>query len=69
MMTVREAKQRCAFSRMSLRNTGHGEWRINFVEATDDRTAYFTDDLEDAVLTGASMRRKRNLKLFQLSAS
>jgi hypothetical protein len=68
-MTVREAKQRMAINNMTLRNTGHGDWRVNFVEATDDKSAYFTDDLEDAVLTGAAMRRHRVAKLRTVCAA
>ena len=67
-MTVREAHQRMSVNRMTLRNTGHGDYRVNFIEARDEATAYYTDCLEDAVLTGASMRRKRDLKLRAIAA-
>ncbi|WP_197427420.1 hypothetical protein [Bradyrhizobium retamae] len=50
-------------NRMTLRNTGHGDYRVNFLEARDDKAAYYTDCLEDAVLTGAAMRRRRDAKL------
>jgi hypothetical protein len=53
-------------NRMTLHNTGHGDYRVNFVEARDHKAAYFTDDLEDAVLTGAAMRRRRDAKLRSL---
>lgn len=67
-MTVREAKQRMSFNRMSMRNTGHGDWRVNFIEANSEATAYYTDCLEDAVLTGAAMRRRRDAKLRAIAA-
>lgn len=63
MLTVREAQQRNAANGVIMRraNPGSTEWRVTLAEWTRDmceRAAYFTDDLEDAVLTGASMRRK-----------
>ena len=61
-LTVREARQRMSVNRMTLRNTGHGDWQVNFAEANSEATAYYTDCLEDAVLTGAAMRRRRDAK-------
>lgn len=61
MLTVREAHQRMNINRMSLRNVD-GEYRVNFVESDNEATAYYTDCLEDAVLTAGNMRiRKHNL--------
>ena len=68
-MTVREAKQRCQINRMTLRNTGHGDWQVNFAEANSEATAYYTDCLEDAVLTGAAMRRRRDAKDRELCSA
>jgi hypothetical protein len=60
MMTLCEARQRLTVNNMRLSGT-YRNWTINFVEATDARSAYTTDDLEDAVLMGGKMRRdKRN---------
>lgn len=61
MLTKHEAYQRCQINRVRLEKR-FDEWRVTLVEwvnrlrSTEDK-AYYTDDLEDAVLTGASMRR------------
>lgn len=63
MMTQREARQRLAINRMSFRHTD-GEYRVSFAEMPypgNEACAYYTDDLEDAVLTGARMRRNEGL--------
>ncbi|QPC44923.1 hypothetical protein HW532_20820 [Kaustia mangrovi] len=61
-MTVREAMQRCAVNRVRIKRTGYdSEWRVTLNEWTGRKAkdcAYFTDDLEDAVITGARMRRE-----------
>ena len=63
MLTRHEAYQRCQISRVRLEKR-FDEWRVTLVEwanglrSTEDK-AYYTDDLEDAVLTGASMRRNQ----------
>lgn len=62
MMNMREASQRnqLNFVRMERRE---GEYRVtlqewpNYLRTTEDK-AYYTDDIEDAVLTGAAMRRQ-----------
>lgn len=59
MITQTEARQRCAINRMSMRRVD-GEFRINFIERDNEATAYYTDDLDDVVLTAASMRRRMN---------
>lgn len=59
MITMREAKQRLALNGMSFRKTEAGDFRVAFAEVRDNEpSAYYTDDLEDAVLTGAAMRRR-----------
>jgi hypothetical protein len=63
MLTRHEAYQRCQINRVRLEKR-FDEWRVTLVEwvnglrSTEDK-AYYTDDLEDAVLTGASMRRNQ----------
>jgi hypothetical protein len=58
MMTLHEAHLR--LQQNGMRMTGrYRDWTINFVEDRDNRHAYHTDDLEDAVLMGGTMRRKR----------
>jgi hypothetical protein len=59
MITQFEARQRLTLNRMSLRRTPAGDFRVAFADRRDDEaSAYYTDDLEDAVLTGAMMRRR-----------
>ncbi|OSI37674.1 hypothetical protein BSZ20_38055 [Bradyrhizobium canariense] len=58
MMTLCEARQRLTVNNMRL-SGAYRNWYINFAEATDASTAYWTDDLEDAVLMGGKMRRDR----------
>ena len=48
-MTMKEARQRLAAIGYSLRKTD-GEYRVNVSGAHDD-TAYYTDDLTEAVET------------------
>ena len=67
MMTMREARQRLSLSGMQLSTvTGScpKEYRVAFAEIgwqQSEKSAYYTDDLEDAVLTGASMRRRKDI--------
>ena len=67
MLTKREARQRCSFHGVRLEPTGFAEWRVTLVEwpqwarTTEDK-AYYTDDLEDAVLTGARMRSHESVQ-------
>lgn len=62
MLTVREAMQRCAQNGVVIRHShpGSNEWRVTLVEWDAEQRetgAYYTDDLEDAVLTGSKMRQ------------
>lgn len=61
-LTVHEAMQRCSLNRVRIKRTGvSGEWAVGLLEwpkAMWDKAQYFTDDLEDAVLTGGIMRRR-----------
>lgn len=61
MMTQQEARQRLNLNGMTLHKRD-GEYRVNFIENAREATAYYTDDLEDAVLTGAVMRRRLTIK-------
>lgn len=62
MMTVREAMQRVAQNNARIQRF-NGEWRVtlrewpDYARKTEDK-AYYTDDLEDAVLTASAMRRE-----------
>lgn len=58
MMTVAEAHLRMQQNNMRLSGTFRN-WTVHFNEDRDTRHSYATDDLEDAVLMGGAMRRKR----------
>lgn len=61
MLTVQEARQRMNVNRMSMRfNSDTREYRVNFAECNSEDTAYYTDCLEDAVLTAGNMRKRMN---------
>jgi hypothetical protein len=58
MMTLSEARQRLSLSGMKLSRHDR-EFRVAYAElayAQAEPSAYYTDDLEDAVITGARMR-------------
>lgn len=61
MITMREARLRLAVNNMRI-VCRDGEYRVSYAELMggdrDEASAYYTDDLEDAVLTGAAMRRR-----------
>jgi hypothetical protein len=62
LLTQREAYQRCEINRVRMEKVGQ-EFRITLREwparsNQTERKAYYTDDLEDAVLTGGMMRRQ-----------
>jgi len=57
MFTVEEVKRAVRALDMTMRRDD-GEWRINFVGG-DEATAYYTDDLEDALWTAFAMTRER----------
>ena len=66
MMTVREAMQRARQCGVIIRRSeaGSTEWRVTLEDwdrETALRCAYYTDCLEDAVLSGASMRRNQSV--------
>jgi hypothetical protein len=59
MFTITEARQRLAFSGMRIAKQPTGEFRVAFAELPyrdAEPSAYYTDDLEDAVITGSKMR-------------
>lgn len=67
MMTTREAHQRLQQSNMTMSRRGASiEYRVTFAELTGkaaEDQAYYTDDLEDAVFSGQSMRRRGYKKI------
>lgn len=59
MMTLTEARQRLTMSGMRIAKQQTGEFRVAYAELPyreAEPSAYYTDDLEDAVITGARMR-------------
>jgi hypothetical protein len=58
-MTLQEAKSIARHLGLTLRRARSGDYRVNFREG-NETTAYYTDDLEDAVNVGLEMVRKRS---------
>jgi hypothetical protein len=61
-MTLQEAKSIARHLGLTLRQVRSGDYRVNFRDG-DDTTAYYTNDLEDAVNTAVEMARKRELSV------
>ena len=59
-MTLQEAKSIARHLGLTLRHVRSGDYRVNFRDG-NDTTAYYTNDLEDAVNTAVEMARKREL--------
>ena len=59
-MTHQEAKLIARHLGLTLRKARSGQYRVNFPDA-DDGTAYYTDNLEDAINAAVEMARKRAL--------
>jgi hypothetical protein len=57
-MTLQEAKSIARHLGLTLRKVRSGDYRVNFRDG-NETTAYYTDDLEDAVNMGLEMVRKR----------
>jgi hypothetical protein len=59
-MTLPEAKSIARHLGLTLRLLRSGNYRVNFRDG-DETTAYYTDDLEDAVSTAVEMARKQEV--------
>jgi hypothetical protein len=59
-MTFQEAKSIARHLGLTLRKLRSGDYRVNFRDG-NETTAYYTNNLEVAVNTGAEMIRKRAL--------
>ena len=59
-MTLQEAKSIARHLGLTLRMVRSGEYRVNFRDG-NETTAYYTDNLEDAVKTAIEMAHKREL--------
>jgi hypothetical protein len=62
-MTLQEAKSIARHLGLTLRQVRSGDYRVNFRDG-NDTTAYYTNDLEDAVSTAVEMARKRELSAW-----
>ena len=60
-MTLQEAKSIARHLGLTLRTVRSGDYRVNFRDG-NETTAYYTDNLEDAVSTVVEMARKRALR-------
>jgi hypothetical protein len=60
-MTIRDAKLELAKLGMVLSKTEYGEFRVNF-KGGSEATAYYTNDLEDAIGTGRLMGQQRQVQ-------
>ena len=63
-MTLQEAKSIARHLGLTLRKVRSGDYRVNFRDG-DETTAYYTDNLEDAINTAVEMVRKRELRAPQ----
>jgi hypothetical protein len=60
-MTLQEAKSIARHLGLTLRKVRSGDYRVNFRDG-NETTAYYTNNLEDAVNTAIEMARKRALE-------
>jgi hypothetical protein len=63
-MTPQEAKSIARHLGLTLRQVRSGDYRVNFRDG-NETTAYYTNDLEDAVNTAVEMARKRERELHR----
>jgi hypothetical protein len=61
-MTLQEAKSIARHLGLTLRKVRSGDYRVNFRDG-DETTAYYADNLEDAVNTAVEMARKRDCEM------
>ena len=59
-MTLQEAKSIARHLGLTLRKVRSGDYRVNFRDG-NETTAYYTDNLEDAVKTAVEMARTRDV--------
>jgi hypothetical protein len=60
-MTLHEAKSIARHLGLTLRKVRSGDYRVNFRDG-NEATAYYTDNLENAVKTAVEKARKRALR-------
>jgi hypothetical protein len=59
-MTLQQAKSIARHLGLTLRKVRSGDYRVNFRDG-NETTAYYTDNLEDAVKTAVEMARSRDV--------
>ena len=59
-MTLQKAKSIARHLGLTLRQLRSDDYRVNFRDG-NEATAYYTDNLEDAVVTAVEMARRRAL--------
>jgi hypothetical protein len=64
-MTLQGAKSIARHLGLTLRLQRSGNYRVNFRDGNES-TAYYTDDLEDAINTAVGMARRRELHHTEL---
>src|SRR5215469_16438974 len=57
-LTLQEAKSIARHLGLTLRKVRSGDYRVNFRDG-NETTAYYADNLEDAVITPVELARKR----------
>jgi hypothetical protein len=60
-MTLQEAKSIARHIRLTLRSVRSGNYRVNFRDG-NEATAYYTNNVEDAVKAAVEMARRRALR-------
>jgi hypothetical protein len=60
-MTLQEAKSIARHLGLTLRMVRSGDYRVNFRDG-NETTAYYRDNLDDAVNAAVAMARKRELR-------
>jgi hypothetical protein len=59
-MSAEEVRAWLAQHGMTIRKNIEGEYRVNFKDGRED-TAYYTNDLQDAISTALAMARERKI--------
>lgn len=63
-LTVKEVRGRLALRNIKVRRTEYGEFRVSYAGPNSEPSAYYTDDLEDALSTGLKMANERDQKAY-----
>jgi glutamine amidotransferase PdxT len=58
MLTIKQARAELKLLDITIKRNKFGEYRVNFVGGREE-TAYYTNDLHDAVATGKAMAEQK----------